>query len=120
MEKLTFEELPGAVSEIREQLGRIEMALTLLCEHREPENTLLTLAEAAEFLKLAESTIYTKVCRMEIPVIKKSKRLYFEKGELLNWLMEGKRTTQSESSNVAEDFLKNRSPRKAARVRLKR
>lgn len=42
---------------------------------------LLTIQEAAEFLSLTVPTLYSKVSRGELPVMKRSKRLYFSKAD---------------------------------------
>ena len=63
---------------------------------------LLTIQEAAEFLNLTVPTIYSKVSRSEIPVMKRSKRLYFSKLELISYLKEGRKKTLAETAREAE------------------
>lgn len=63
---------------------------------------LLTIQEAAEFLNLTVPTIYSKVSRSEIPVMKRSKRLYFSKLELISYLKEGRKKTMAETAREAE------------------
>lgn len=55
------------------------------------QDVLMTIQEAAEFLHLTVPTIYSKVSRGELPVKKRSKRLYFSKLELIDYLNEGSR-----------------------------
>ena len=104
MEKISLEQLPALVMEMKEQLQRIEGVLMELKNNRPVENELLTITEAAKLLTLTESTIYSKVCRFEIPVIKKGKRLYFEKDVLLKWLKEGRRNTIGDIQKKADDY----------------
>lgn len=105
MDQVTFEQLPKIVGEIRERLLRIEDHLeALLGAEKTP--SYLGISEAAEFLSLAKSTLYGKVCRMEIPVHKKGKRLYFEKAELYQWIKNSKRKTSEELQAEADKFLK--------------
>ncbi len=59
--------------------------------HPEPDQ-LLTVHQAAEFLSLAPSTIYSMVSRAELPVSKRQKRLYFSKKDLTEWVQQGRRT----------------------------
>jgi len=118
--KLTFEQLPEVVLQLRDQLPRIEAMLGKLNSIPAAESPLLNLQQASRFLNLAESTIYSKVCRMQIPVIKKGKKLYFQKAELLAWLMEGKRKPQSVGKDAAADFFAPSTLRKAARQGPKR
>jgi len=54
------------------------------------EEKLLTIQEASEFLKLSVATIYSKVSKGELPVMKRSKRLYFSNKELLEYLKDGR------------------------------
>lgn len=51
-----------------------------------PGDALLSITQASELLNLAKATIYQKTAKGEIPFIKKSKRLYFQKSKLLIWL----------------------------------
>lgn len=59
-------------------------------------NELLSISEAAAFLKLSVPTMYGYVHRCSIPYSKKGKRLYFMKGELENWIKSGRRKTLAE------------------------
>ena len=47
---------------------------------------LMTLAEAAQYLKLSQTTVYNKVRRGEIPATKKGWRWQLLKDELDKWL----------------------------------
>jgi len=82
---LTFNELPGAIVDISERLLNIE---NILSQKSSPElkDELLTIEQAADFLSLSKFTVYTLVNQRQIPFMKKSKRLYFSKDELLTWL----------------------------------
>lgn len=107
MDHITFENLPAAVGEIRDKLLRIEKLLESLSTSDYSTKHLMTISEAARFLSLSTSTIYSKVCRMEIPVHKKGKRLYFEMQELYEWIREGKQKTTEELNKSADEYLKN-------------
>lgn len=106
MEKISFEELPSVISEIRERLINIEVMIKDLNITSVNEDSLLSITEAAVLLNLATSTIYGKVCRREIPVCKKGKRLYFERDVLLEWVRDGKKKTSEEMKSAADDFFK--------------
>jgi len=74
----------------------------------QPEtDQLLTIQEAAEFLKLKVPTIYSKVSKGELPVMKRSKRLYFSRTELLNYLKDGRKKTNAEIEQEAKAYLLN-------------
>ena len=57
---------------------------------QEPEE-LWGVQEAAAFLKLAVPTVYTMVSRGELPVMKRSRRLYFSRADLTEYLKKGRR-----------------------------
>ena len=72
----------------------------------QPEQ-LLTVQEAAQFLNLTVSTIYSKVSKGELPVMKRSKRLYFSSTELMQYLKEGRKKSNAEIEQEAEAYLSN-------------
>ncbi len=75
--------------------------------HNLPEtDQLLTIQQAADFLKLSVPTIYSLVSRSEIPVSKKGKRLYFSEQELTAWIKGGRKKTLQELSAEADKYLK--------------
>jgi excisionase family DNA binding protein len=71
------------------------------------EPSFLTINEASPIVKLSVPTIYGLVHQNKIPYIKKGKRLYFVKSELLAWINSGKQTTKSEAEIKADDYLFN-------------
>ena len=73
----------------------------------ETPDQLLTVHEAAEFLNLAVATVYTMVSRGELPVMKRSKRLYFSRIELMDYLKQGRRKTLAETASEADQYLKS-------------
>lgn len=81
---------------INSRLANIE-ALLLDIKHKqeqeptEPTEQFLTIQEAAEFLNLSVPTIYGKVHRRELPVMKQGNRLYFSNMELTEYIKEGRR-----------------------------
>ncbi len=108
MEKLTFEELPQAVTQLHEKLVTIERLLLSISNDPQPEaDKLLTITETAEIIHLSVPTVYGLVQRSEIPVCKRGKRLYFSKLEVTNWIMAGrKKTTDEISAEAVAYFLK--------------
>lgn len=67
----------------------------------------LTIHEAAEFLSLTVPTMYSKVSKGELPVMKRGKRLYFSSIELLEYLKQGRKKSNAEIEQEAEAFLSN-------------
>jgi excisionase family DNA binding protein len=72
----------------------------------QPEQ-LLTIQEAAEFLSLTVSTLYSKVSKGELPFMKRSKRLYFSRTELLGYLKDGRKKSNTEIEQEAKAYLLN-------------
>lgn len=67
---------------------------------------LLTVQDAAKFLTLSVPTIYGLISKGELPVMKRSKRCYFSKVDLLNYVKQGKRKTIAETAAEAEQYVK--------------
>jgi len=59
-------------------------------------DSILSVQEAADFLNLAQQTLYGFTSKRLIPFMKRGKRLYFSRTELEKWLAEGKRKTVAE------------------------
>lgn len=108
MTKITFEELPSAVSQLHEKLIDIEQIL-LNQEHGQiHEDQILTIQKAAELINLSVSTIYSLVQRRAIPFSKQGKKLYFSRDELINWIKAGRKKTAQEISEEADEFIAKR------------
>jgi excisionase family DNA binding protein len=96
---------------IEERLSRIESLILSLKDDTpsvisvEPAEKLFTVQEAAEFLHLTVPTIYSKVSRGELPVMKRSNRLYFSNIELMDYLKEGHKKSYSQIESAANNYL---------------
>jgi len=103
---LTFDQLPNAVQQLANKLENIEKLLkNKIHPPLQPPEKLLTIQEAAEFLTLSVPTIYSKVSKGELPVMKRSKRLYFSRTELLQYLKAGRKKSNTEIEREAEAYL---------------
>lgn len=96
---------------IQERLDSIESLLNDLKnaprqESPPPPPELLTVEEAANFLKLTVPTIYSKVSRGELPVMKRTKRLYFDRDQLTAYIREGQKMTNQEAESQADKYVK--------------
>jgi len=105
MENVKFEDLPKIISGILVKLDNLERLLLEKngLETRNEDST-LSVEAAAEFLNIAVSTLYGKVCRREVPVCKKGKKLYFDKGDLRTWIKSGKKKTVDEIMDSKSPF----------------
>ncbi|MFE3866472.1 helix-turn-helix transcriptional regulator [Flavobacterium sp. LS2P90] len=73
------------------------------------EDAFLNIDEAAKLIDLAKTSVYGLVHKNKIPYHKKSKRLYFLKSEILDWVKSGKQESKSELEIRANEYLsKNR------------
>lgn len=109
-QNLTFDQLPNAVTMLTKEVSELKR---LLIEKQEQAPTeqpeqLLTVQEAAEFLSLTVPTMYSKVSKGELPVMKRSKRLYFSRTELLDYLKDGRKKSNAEIEQEAENYLKKK------------
>lgn len=99
---------------IEERLSKIESLILSLKnesnqgnEKEQPEQ-LLTVQQAADFLNLSVPTVYSKVSRGELPVMKRGKKLHFSSTELMQYLKDGRKLTSSEIETEAENYLQKR------------
>jgi len=109
MENLTFDQLPKAVTTLTKEVSELKRLLIEKQENtptEQPEQ-LLTVQEAAQFLNLTVPTIYSKVSKGELPVMKRSKRLYFSSNELMEYLKEGRKKSNAEIEQEAAAYLSN-------------
>ncbi len=77
-----FEELSSRLDRIEYILGQISNSK----ESSSDPDELLTLEEAAAFIKTPKKTIYQYTSQRVIPYIKSGRRLLFRKADLNNWL----------------------------------
>jgi predicted DNA-binding transcriptional regulator AlpA len=109
MSKISFEELPQAVSRLDERLQNIEKLLQAQSgESKQSENDLLNIQQAGEMLNLSVPTLYGYVHDMLIPYSKIKKRLYFSKRELMEWVQSGRKKTISEINSSAHESIVKR------------
>jgi len=96
MEPFGFEKIPEVVRQLFEKVERIELMIEQLALGSTDADELFNIKEAAEYLKVSVPSIYAKVSRLEIPVRKPGKRLYFSKLELRKWVDQSRRKTGPE------------------------
>lgn len=107
---LTFNDLPQEVARLA---GEISALKNLIEEIRDtsqkPEpDELMTIKQAGEFLHLTVQTLYNKVSKNEIPFMKRGKRLYFSKEQLIDYLKQGSNEMQSDIDIEVNEFLSNK------------
>lgn len=105
MESLTFESLPAAVTRLSEQIEKIERLILQSNAPEQQADELLTVQQAAKLLNLATPTVYSLISKGKLPYMKQSKRVYFSRTELLEYIRSGRRKTNVEIQNESMDFL---------------
>ena len=91
-----FEQLAGVLQLILDKIDAIETLLGNPGAIAPKEEELLTIEQVSKLLNLSVSTLYSKVCRNEIPVNKVGKRLYFYRYEIMQWISSGRIKTSIE------------------------
>ena len=106
---LTFDKLPEAVTMLTKEVSELKRLLIEKQEQPTTEQTerLLNIQEAADFLSLTVPTMYSKVSKGELPVMKQGKRLYFSRTELMEYVKAGRKKSNAEIEQEAEAYLSN-------------
>jgi excisionase family DNA binding protein len=100
---VTHNNLPEAFMKLFEENAELKRLILLsLGKETISDEKPLSLNEAAEFLGLAPSTIYSKLSRKELPYRKCGGRVYFDKKELQKYIDEGRQLTATEISHVSQ------------------
>lgn len=102
-----FESIEFRLSNIESLLHDLKLSGNRI-HHDSEADELFTVQDAARFLSLSVPTIYGLISKKELPVMKRSKRCYFSKIELINYLKQGRSKTQSEIGLQAEAYLKGK------------
>lgn len=86
MKPFTFDQIPIMINKLHDKLEHLEKLIERISVTRENKDELLNIEEASKLLNLSISTIYSKVCKREIPFNKQGKRVYFYKNQLMKWI----------------------------------
>lgn len=110
LKSLSFDDLPKAVCHLSEEIREIKL---MLAQHIEPQlplqqDQILTVEEAAAFLRLSVPTVRSKTSRGELPFMKKGNRVYLSMSDLMDYLKSGKRKSNAEIQTEAESYLSGR------------
>ena len=110
---IDFKNLPEAISEVLERVGRIESFLKMSAAiQNQEEEGLLTINDAGRLLSLSKNTIYKMVQKRLLPHFKRGKKLYFMKDDLMAWVKAGKKKTEVELMTEAEEVFISRNKKK--------
>lgn len=118
MDKITFDNLPQAVELLLEKMQKIEQLLAVRSIDQSTDQELMGVKEAAAFLELSVATVYSKVCRGEIPAYKPGRKLYFDKAMLIANIKSARKKSHKEvakGSDPVSIHLPKQQKRKAIR-----
>ena len=77
--------------------------------HQEPKSDIIYIDETAELTGYTGKTVYTKVCRKQIPVISYGRPLTFSRREILQWMKDGRPTV---AEMIAKEFINCKNKKK--------
>lgn len=89
----------ATIDTLNARLDRIER-LTLI-----GAKSVLDLDEAVLFTGFSKGHMYRLTSERQIPHFKKSRKLYFKKSELEEWMLEDKVKTESEVQTLASTYI---------------
>ena len=90
---------------ILEKLNSIEKAIEKLKTTSNDDEDFMTLEQVSLFIGLAKPSVYGLVHKRQIPHFKASKRLYFKKSDVVNWITSGKVNTKQEINRMADEYI---------------
>ena len=89
--QITFDSLPQAIQEL---LQKVDVLLDLIKNYANSEkqaiDEIMSIDDACEFLQVKKKHIYRLSMRNALPKIKKGRRLYFLKSDLISWLKQSR------------------------------
>ncbi|MDB9963726.1 helix-turn-helix domain-containing protein [Vicingaceae bacterium] len=106
-DKVTFDCLPELVLKLSQEVKELRQLILSDTNKMTAEvlDELMDVGQAAQLLGLSKQTIYGKVSRREIPFMKRGKKLYFYKLELMDYLKSGRVKTFKEISLSSRNYL---------------
>lgn len=107
-----FESIESRLNSIENLLLDLKHAPSETATPASNTNDLMTVHQTAEFLSLAVPSIYSMVSRGVLPYMKRSKRIYFSRAELMEYLKAGRHHTNAEVMANANQLINKRNRRK--------
>ena len=99
-------------SDLESILDRVVRRALLLTNNAQVVETpeYFDLAQAAKFLRMSESSLYTHTSQRLVPFIKRGRRLRFKRSDLQTWLDGGRKKTRDEIAQEVGLFRKGGKP----------
>lgn len=102
MKPLTFDQIPVMMNKLHDKLEHLEKLILRISIVDQNKDETLNIQEGSKLLNLSLSTIYSQICKREIPVDKQGKRIYFYRNELMKWTKSCRVKTYLEIKNDIE------------------
>jgi hypothetical protein len=96
-----FQRITNDLSEIKRLLENLSKQKPL----PKPEEDLTDVKGAAKILNIAAASVYNGTSKKEIPHFKRGKKLYFSKADLLQYIKDGKKRTNTELKGEVNNTL---------------
>ncbi|WNH12541.1 helix-turn-helix domain-containing protein [Thalassobellus suaedae] len=96
---------------IKQRLDRIEKLLEAnlgnLCNNKITHSipTLMTIKDVANYLNLSIPTIYGYTAKKNMPHSKRGNKLYFDKNNINEWILEGRQKTIRDIERLADNYI---------------
>ena len=103
-----FETIDARLSNIENLLLDLKHGVIQQPKSLVDDNELLTVKDAAQFLHLSVPTIYGLISKGGLPVMKRSKRCYFSKTDLIGYLKQGRKKSASETNHEANNYINSK------------
>jgi len=94
-----FKQINDRITELFTIINELKKGESSLELRTQEEDQLLTLDEAADYLKLSVPSIYRLCKDAQLPSFKKGRKILFYKAELKAWVMEGRRGGDTETDS---------------------
>lgn len=91
--------MAGVMEEILEELREMNEKIDNLPVQSNSETEMMSVKEAAKFLKISKGKMYEMIRQNEVPYVAVGKRKLISKQELLKWIEEG---SEKEQRDIAE------------------
>lgn len=98
---ITFDSMPAALGQLMEQVAHLQRKLDAVTSASPAHpSEFLNADEAADLLQLSKQSLYVKTMNRTVPHIKRGKRLYFDRSELIAFIRGGRVRTSTEHTEA--------------------
>lgn len=105
MENVTFETMPSFMEKMGEKIDKLENLLLTKLNPQKPKQEKFSLAEAANYCRMAEATFRTYIYKRQVAGIKFGKAWTFMREDLDKFIQDYRRPTTKELEQEAVEKL---------------